>query len=156
MDALPPSPHAGPDAIHAVPALLGPSGFRLLLMREFRGEGPPAFALIDQHLLRAPHRLNRHGLSFALTFRPEVMAALADDIGRPSVRDGAGRPARNPLWPGLGWRSAPRMWADGTGTVEWFADVHFPDAAAWAAFRDRFAGRLAGRADAPALTGDTP
>ncbi|WP_454917515.1 hypothetical protein [Xanthobacter sediminis] len=138
------SPHAEPAAIHAVPALPGPSGFRLLLLREFRGEGPPAFALIDQHLLRAPHRLNRHGISFALTFRPEVMAALADMVGRPSVRDEAGRAARNPLWPGCGWWSAPRAWADGTGTVEWFATVRFPDAATWAAFRTRFAGRLAG------------
>lgn len=155
MEALPP-PHGEPAAIHAVPAELGPSGFRLLALREFREAGPPAFALVEQHLLRAPHRLNRHGVSFALTFRPEVMAALSALIGRPCVRDGAGRPARNPLWPGLGWQSAPRTWADGTRTVEWCANVHFPDAAAWSAFRARFALRLAGWPEAPVLTGDPP
>ncbi|MFG1395037.1 hypothetical protein [Xanthobacter agilis] len=148
--------HAEPTAIHAVPAQLGASGFRLLLLREFRGEGPPGFALIDQHLLRAPHRLHRHGVSFALTFRPEVMAGLAEAIGRLSMREGVGPAVRNPRWPAFGWWRTPRTWADGTDTVEWFADVHFADAAAWVLFRTQFAEGLAGRPPAPRLAGELP
>jgi len=149
-----PDDHAEATAIHAVPAQLGSCGFRLLLVREFRAEdAPPAFAFVEQHLVRTPHRLNRHGISFALTFRPEVMAALTVMLGRPSVRAGDGPAMRNPAWPTLAWASAPRHWADGTATLEWLADARFPDAASWTSFRERFAGPLAGRADL--LTGDT-
>lgn len=132
----------GPTAIQAVPARLGPSGFRLLLLREFTGDGPSGFALIEQRLMRAPHRLNRHGLSFALTFRPDVMAELSGLIGRPSVRAGTAPATRNPLWPTFAWHRADRMWADGTATVEWSVDVHFTDATAWARFRAHFAHHL--------------
>lgn len=157
MAAVMPPDHAEAVAIHAVPAALEPSGFRLLVLREFpMAEGPPAFALIDQHLLRAPHRLARHGVSFALTFRPEVMADLSAAIGRPCVRDGAGRAARNPRWPCFGWSRAPRSWSDGTDTVEWWARVDFADPAAWSAFRTRFTERLAGRLEARARTGVIP
>ncbi|MFG1419468.1 hypothetical protein V5F38_18710 [Xanthobacter sp. V0B-10] len=150
--------HETPTAVHAVPAAAGPSGFRLLVMREFRApDGPPGFALMEQYLLRAPHRLNRHGIAFALTFRPEVMAGLSEAIGRSAVRDEAGRAGRNPRWPHLRWHAEPRRWADGTDTVEWWAQVDFPDAAAWAAFRARFAGRLDGAAPAaPAPEGELP
>lgn len=149
MDARSAASHQEPTAIHAVPAELRPAGFRVLLLREFRIDGPPGFALVEQHLLRLPHRLNRHGVSFALTFRPEVMAGLSADIGRPSARDGAGRVARNPRWPTFGWCSRPRSWPDGTTTVEWLAEVAFPGAEDWAAFCARFAERLAGRLERP-------
>ncbi|MFG1403252.1 hypothetical protein [Xanthobacter sediminis] len=150
--------HGTPTAVHAVPAELGPSGFRLLVMREFRApDGPPGFALLEQYLLRAPHRLNRHGIAFALTFRPEVMAGLSEAIGRPALRDDAGRVGRNPRWPQLRWCAEQRHWADGTETAEWWAKVDFPDAAGWTAFRARFACRLDGVSPpAPAAEGESP
>lgn len=138
--------HEEPTAIHAMPAELNDSGFRLLVVREFRSpDAPPAFALVGQYLLRTPQRLNRHGISFALTFRPEVMAALSEDLGRPSLRQDEGPARRNPRWPVLTWSSVPRLWADGTTTIEWCADAAFPEPAAWALFRARFADRLDGR-----------
>jgi len=56
-------------AVDAVPAISLDCGFRLLVLRQFQVEGaPPAFALIEQRLLRAPQRFGRHGISFANTF----------------------------------------------------------------------------------------
>jgi hypothetical protein len=89
-----------PTAIHAVPAQCLDRGFRLLILRELHtGEEPPAFAWIDQYLLRTPQRLSRHGLSFASTFLPEIMAWLTDLLGRPSLRASTGEPYRNSRWP---------------------------------------------------------
>lgn len=161
MDAVLLASHQEPAAIHAVPAELAPSGFRVLVLREFREDGPPAFAVMEQYLLRPPHRLNRHGVSFALTFQAEVMAGLLEDIGRPSARDGEGRVVRNARWPGFRWRSLPRAWSDGAATVEWWAEVAFPQVEDWAGFRARFAERLAGRLECPVAgalpsSGDVP
>src|SRR5271170_4473455 len=79
-------------AVHAVPAQWLECGFRLLVLRELRAENePPAFAWIEQHLLRTPQRLTRHGLFFGLAFRPEIMAWLSEHLGRPSL-------ARGLLW----------------------------------------------------------
>lgn len=145
-----PLPHAEPIAIHAVPAELSERGFRLLALREFLAEdAPPAFALIEQHLLRAPQRLNRHGVSFALTFRPEIIAALSQAIGRPSQRDEEGRAIRNAHWPQFGWSPRPTLWPDGTRTRDWWAEISFPLPATWAVFQSRWAERLAGRIEAP-------
>ncbi len=83
-------------AIHAVPAQWLDCGFRLLVMREFHtGKEPPAFAFIEQRLLRTPERLSRHGLSFASTFLPGIMAWLSHCLGCPSLRDAAGSPYGN-------------------------------------------------------------
>jgi hypothetical protein len=121
--------------VHAVPAQWLERGFRLLILRELRADKkPPAFAWIRQHLLRTPQRLSRHDLYFASAFKPEVMTWLIDNLSRPSIRDGAGQPRRNPLWPELGWHGEDRLWSDGTRTVEWFVDVIFPDRASWARF----------------------
>jgi len=110
-----------PTAIHAVPAQCLDRGFRLLILRELHtGEEPPAFAWIDQYLLRTPQRLSRHGLSFASTFLPEIMAWLTDLLGRPSLRASTGEPYRNSRWPILTWHSEDRLWPDGVHTIEWF------------------------------------
>jgi hypothetical protein len=138
-------PNQEPAAIHAVAAEPLDRGFRLLVLREFPAEAEPsAYARIDQTLLRAPERQGRHGLSFATAFRPEIVAWLSDDLGRPTLHDASGRPHRNPRWPHLAWRRADRSWPDGVRTVEWFVEVEFHDAAAWARFRRRWGRRLAG------------
>ena len=68
-------------AVHAVPAQWLECGFRLLILRELRTENePPAFAWIEQHLLRTPQRLTRHGLFFGMAFRPEIMAWLSEHL----------------------------------------------------------------------------
>jgi len=150
-DTLPLSPHALATAIGAVPAVEAEDGFLLLMLREFRqADAPPAFALMQQHLLRDAHRMGRHGVSFHLTFRPEVMAFLSTIVGRPALHDAEGKAQRNPAWPFLAWRSGPRDWPSGEHTVEWWAKVSFPHAAAWHAFRARYAERLAGRLEAGA------
>ncbi|MGA7808028.1 hypothetical protein [Bradyrhizobium sp.] len=137
--------HSHATAIRAVPAQWLDCGFRLLVMRQYHADGaPPAFALIEQRLLRTPQRFGRHGLSFANTFLPEVMAWLSDHLGRPSLHDDSRRPSRNPRWPVLRWQSEDRLWPDGMRTTEWFAEVDFRDAAAWVAFAERWHDRLRG------------
>ena len=132
-------------AIDAVPAARLDCGFRLLVLRQFQIEGaPPAFALIEQRLLRAPQRLHRHGLSFANTFLPDIVAWLSQDLGRPSLRDATGPPRRNPRWPLLRWHGEDRLWPDGMRTIEWFVDVSFQDTRSWAAFQERWQEQLAG------------
>jgi len=82
-----------PTAIHAIPAELCDCGFRLLMMRQFNaGAVPPAFAIIDQRLMRMPERRGRHGVSFAATFLPEVMSWLIDHLGRPRCMMPPGAP----------------------------------------------------------------
>ena len=132
-------------AIDAVPARWLDCGFRLLVLRQFHIAGaPPAFALIEQRLLRTPQRFSRHGLAFANTFLPEVMAWLIDQLGRPSRRPAAGPARRNPRWPALGWHGEARLWPDGTRTTEWFVDVRFQDTATWTAFQAHWQRRLTG------------
>lgn len=105
--------------VHAVPSQQLPRGFRLLTLREFRNvTTPPAFAWVEQRLLRTPQRLGRHGLFFANTFRPEIMAWLSQLLGRPSVRTDAGQGRRNALWPAMAWHGEDRVWPDGARTVE--------------------------------------
>ncbi len=136
-------------AINAVPAQLQPRGFRLLVMREFRsGDTPPAFAYIAQTMLRRPERGSRHGVSFSHAFRPDIMDWLIARLGRPSQRDPAGVPRRNPRWPQLAWHAEPRTWADGAKTVEWFADVEFTDDATWHTFANEWKARLEGESEA--------
>jgi hypothetical protein len=131
--------HQDPTAIHAVPTQDSPQGLRLLVLRQFQEPGtPPAFAFIDQHLLRTPGRSTRHGLFFAPAFRVETMDWLIARLGRPSLRSGNGPAARNPRWPVLNWTSAARHWPDGTRTIEWTIDIAFPEADFAAAFRDRW------------------
>ncbi|MCL8384429.1 hypothetical protein [Xanthobacter aminoxidans] len=135
-----------PTAIAAVPVIPIAGGFRLLVMRELAlDEGPPAYAVIGQTLLRAPPRSIRHGVAFALAFGPEVMAWLNQALGRPAWRDVSGETRRNPRWPGLRWHRAPRAWPGGTRTTEWSADILFPEEADCAAFALAFAEALAGR-----------
>ncbi len=135
--------HAEATAIHALPAIRGEQGFRLLVMRELREDGmPPAFALIAQGILREPQRRNRHGVSFAATFRPEIMDWLSTQLGRPSQRDAEGTAWRNPRWPTITWHSEERTWPDGIKTVEWSVDVTFADASAWTAFAACWQDRL--------------
>jgi hypothetical protein len=144
-----PAAHSDPTAIHAVPAEPMDRGFRLLTLREFPAEtGPASFAWIDQSLLRTPERLSRHGLWFACAFRPEVVAWLIEDLGRPSLRDAGGLAYRNPRWPLLAWRRAEQSWEDGARTVEWSVDVDFQDDGAWTRFRESWRHRLDGAADA--------
>lgn len=132
-------------AIHAVPAERLDRGFRLLVLRQYHVErAPPAFAWIDQRLLRTPPRLSRHGLFFANTFRPEIVAWLSEQLGRPSLRDATGRAHRNPRWPTMRWHSQDRSWPDGTRTIEWFVDVGFQDVASWTAFQRRWHEQLGG------------
>jgi hypothetical protein len=138
-------PHSQATAVHAVPATSLDCGFRLLVLRQYHDDvAPPAFACIEQRLLRTPPRFSRHGLSFANTFMPEVMAWLGEHIGRPSLRDETGRPHRNPRWPVLRWQSEDRWWSDGTHTTEWFADITFQDSISWTAFQQRWHAQLAG------------
>lgn len=135
-------------AVDAVPAISLDCGFRLLVLRQFQVEGaPPAFALIEQRLLRAPQRFGRHGISFANTFLPEVMAWLSDRLGRPSHRDATGSPHRNPRWPVMRWHGEDRAWPDGIHTTEWFVDISFQDAASWDEFQQRWFDRLTGAID---------
>lgn len=136
-----------PTAIAAVPALPIAGGFRLLVMRELAlDDGPPAYAVIGQTLLRAPPRSIRHGVAFALAFGPEVMTWLNEALGRPAWRDAAGETQRNPRWPALHWHRAPRDWPGGTVTTEWSVDIRFPEEADRAAFALAFADALEGRA----------
>ncbi|WP_213773721.1 hypothetical protein [Bradyrhizobium sp. dw_78] len=138
--------HPQATTIRAVPAIWLDCGFRLLVLRQFHVESaPPAFAWIEQRLLRAPQRLGRHGLSFANTFLPEVMAWLGDGLGRPSLHDRTGRTHRNPRWPVLKWHGEDRAWPDGTHTTEWFVDVSFQDENSWSAFRQRWYEQLTSR-----------
>jgi hypothetical protein len=137
------------NCVHAVPSQRLAQGFRLLTLREFRNEtAPPAFAWIEQRLLRTPQRLGRHGLFFANTFRPEIMAWLSERLGRPSVRADAGPAQRNALWPGMAWHAEDRVWPDGARTVEWFVDVIFPQQEAWSAFQQQWRARLMGEDEA--------
>jgi hypothetical protein len=132
-------------AIHAVPAQSLACGFRLLVLRELQTENePPAFAFIAQRLLRLPQRLTRHGLFFGRALVPDVTAWLTGEVGRPSLRDGAARPVRNPRWPVSTWHREPRRWPGDVRTIEWSVDVVFADEASWAAFRRRWQARLAG------------
>lgn len=140
------SMHQSPDAIYPVPAEYLESGFRLLVLREIRNDNePPAFAWIEQHLLRPAHRIGRHGLFFASAFLPEIMEWLSAHLGRPSLRDSEGQPYRNSLWPAAAWHSENRLWPDGGNTMEWFVDVSFPGEASWAAFQLRWNERLMGK-----------
>ncbi len=135
-----------PTAIAAVPAEPIAGGFRVLVMRELAlDDGPPAYAVIGQTLMRAPPRSIRHGVAFALAVGPEVMAWLTATLGRPAWRDEAGETRRNPRWPALAWHRAPRDWPGGTRTTEWSADILFPQEADCAAFAHAFGDALAGR-----------
>jgi hypothetical protein len=135
-------------SVHAVPAQWLERGFRLLILRELHTEKePPAFAWIEQHLLRTPQRLTRHGLFFGRAFLPEIMAWLIEHLGRAS-RERAGRPHRNALWPMLSWYGERRLWPDGIRTTEWFVDVIFQDEGSWTAFQRRWHGRLMGNTEA--------
>ena len=139
---------ASAASIEAVPAEWLERGFRLLILRQFQMEcEPPAFALIEQHLLRPPQRLSRHGLSFSTTFLPEIMAWLIEFLGRPTLHDADGKPCRNELWPALTWQGEDRHWQDGSCTLEWFVQVVFPEEAASAAFQRRWHHRLSGESE---------
>ncbi|HTV33041.1 MAG TPA: hypothetical protein VME69_08050 [Methylocella sp.] len=141
-------------SIDAVPAEELERGFRLLILRQFQiDDEPPAFALIEQHVLRSPQRLSRHGLSFSATFLPEIMAWLIEFLGRPTLHDADGKPCRNALWPALTWQCEDRSWQDGSCTVEWFIHVVFPEEAAWAAFQRHWHQRLLGELE---LQGQEP
>lgn len=140
--------HQEATAIHPVPVERFDRGFRLVVLREFRSEtAPPAFALIEQHFLRSPERRNRHGVSFAVTFRPEIMDWLIADLGRPSQRTGDGPSQRNPRWPTLQWLCRERDWPDGLRSLEWLTEVTFADEASWLAFAQRWQRRLDGEYD---------
>jgi hypothetical protein len=143
--------HHQASAVHAVPAQWLERGFRLLTLRELHTEErPPAFAFIEQQLLRTPERLSRHGLYFGNTFRPEVMAWLIEHLGRPSLREHDDGPARrNGSWPQLAWHRENREWPEGLRTTEWFVDVVFPVEADWTVFRGRWLNRLLGSNDPP-------
>jgi len=133
-----------PTAIHAMAAELRDCGFRLLMIRQFdAGAVPPAFAIIDQHLMRMPERRG-HGVLFAATFLPDVMAWLIDHLGPPSLHDASGRTHRNPRWPVVRWHDEELTWPSGAVTAEWFAEVAFQDHASWLAFRSRWQERLKG------------
>jgi hypothetical protein len=132
-------------AIQAVPAQYLERGFRVLVLREHHtDEEPPAFAWMEQRLLRTPQRLTRHGIYFGRAFLPEITAWLIEHVGRPSLREGSEKPYRNSLWPVSTWHSEPRLWPDGTRTTEWFVDITFRDRASWIAFRERWHDRLMG------------
>jgi hypothetical protein len=131
--------------VHAVPSLRLAQGFRLLTLREFQNvTAPPAFAWLEQRVLRVPQRLGRHGLFFANTFRPEIMAWLSRQLGRPSIRADAGPAHRNALWPVMTWHGEERVWPDGARTVEWFVDVTFSHKASWTALQQQWCARLKG------------
>ncbi|MBO0751538.1 MAG: hypothetical protein J2P53_05480 [Bradyrhizobiaceae bacterium] len=141
--------HQEVSDIHAVPAQWLERGFRLLTLRELHNDTtPPAFAFIEQQLLRTPERRGRHGLYFGNTFRPEVMAWLVEHLGRPSRRERDDSPARrNASWPQLSWCSESRQWPEGQRTTEWFVDVVFPVEAHWTVFRRHWLDRLLGKVD---------
>lgn len=140
------APHKEPTEIHAIPAEHRPQGVRILALRQFRDAGaPPAFAVIDQHILRKPVRNIPQGVFFAATFRPEVMDWLIAQLGNPSLRDKAGAPARNPRWPALTWQSEEELWPDGIGTIEWYVDIAFDEDRIAAQFRQQWRERLEGR-----------
>jgi hypothetical protein len=129
--------------IHAVPARWRERGFCLLVLRELLADHePPAFAFIEQRLLRPPHRLTRHGVFFGRAFVPDVTVWLVNELGRAALHDDAGKPLHNPRWPVSTWHREPRLWPNGVRSVEWFIDVAFPDNASWAAFRERWHARL--------------
>lgn len=137
--------HADATAIHAVPATETENGFRLLVMRELMSaEEPSGFAVIEQRLLRAPPRTIRHGVAFALAFGPKAVAWLSLHLGKPAARDADGTVIRNADWPQLAWRRQQRVWADGTHSIEWSADIRFSDPATREAFARAFAAELAG------------
>lgn len=153
--SAPPEPSVGAAApfhdeavaIHAVPALVLEHGFRVLVLRELAaGAGPAGFAVIEQGLVRPPPRTIRHGVAFALAFRPEVVAFLSFHLGRPGERGPDGLPRRNPRWPALSWHRAERIWPDGTHSIEWSADILFAQADDHAVFARQFRAALAGGA----------
>jgi hypothetical protein len=153
MTILHQEPHQEVNYIHAVPAQWLERGFRLLTLRELHDETkPPAFAWIEQRLLRTPERLSRHGLFFGNAFRPEVMAWLIEHLGRPSIRDNDDSPARrNASWPELAWHREKREWPEGFRTTEWFVDVIFPVEAHWTVFQQYWRDRLLGENDPPTM-----
>lgn len=135
--------HREPTEVHAVAAETTAQGFRILVMRELRSATvPPAYAIIDQRIIRSPERRNRHGISFALAFRPDVMAWLITALGRPGQRDTSGAPVVNPLWPRLSWHEEHRSWPDGVCTIEWSVDINFHDEAPRAAFAEAWREQL--------------
>ena len=139
------SSHGEAVAIHAVPALALEHGFRVLVLRELAaGDGPAGFAVIEQALVRPPPRAIRHGVAFALAFRPEVVAFLSFHLGRPGERGPDDLPRRNPRWPSLSWHRAVRAWPDGAFSIEWSADILFARDDDRAAFARQFAAALAG------------
>lgn len=134
-----------PAAVHAVPAQLRDCGFRLLMIRQFdAGAVPPAFAIVEQRLMRMPQQRGRQGVAFAATFLPEVMSWLVAHLGPPSLHDASGRTHRNPRWPVVRWHDEELTWPSGAVTVEWFAEVAFQDHASWMAFRSNWQERLKG------------
>lgn len=145
--------HHVPTEIGAVAAETTAEGFRVLVMRELRTTGtPPAFAIIEQRIIRSPERRNRHGISFALAFRPEIMEWLITAIGRPGQRGASGEPLANPLWPRLSWHEAQRTWPDGICTIEWSVDISFQDELSRAAFAEAWRERLSGSEEALTTT----
>jgi hypothetical protein len=149
MDACSPA-----TDIRAVSVVRLDCGFRLLVLRQYHIEGaPPAFALIEQRLLRTPQRFGRHGLFFANTFLPDVTAWLSEHLGRPSLRGPTEQPQRNPRWPIMKWHAEDRAWPDGTDTTEWFVDVTFHDLSSWRAFLQRWHAQLLGEIESDAFSG---
>lgn len=142
--------HDAAVAVHAVPAVALAHGFRMLVLRELAdGDGPAGFAVIEQALVRPPPRTIRHGVAFALAFRPEVVAFLSFHLGRPGARGPDGLPRRNPRWPALSWHRAERVWPDGAHSIEWSVDILFAQENDRAAFARQFHAALAGgRCDA--------
>ncbi|ABS67344.1 conserved hypothetical protein [Xanthobacter versatilis] len=135
--------HEAAVAVHAVPALVLKHGFRLLVLRELAaGDGPAGFAVIEQALLRPPPRTIRHGVAFALAFRPEVVAFLTFHLGRPGTRGPDDLPLRNPHWPALSWHRAERLWSDGARSIEWSADILFAREDDCSAFARQFHSAL--------------
>lgn len=142
--------HEAAVSVHAVPAIVLDHGFRLLVLRELAaGDGPAGFAVIEQGLLRPPPRTIRHGVAFALAFRPEVVAFLSFHLGRPGARGPDGLPQRNPRWPTLAWHRAERAWPAGALSIEWSADILFAQEEDRAAFARQFHAALAAERPAP-------
>lgn len=135
--------HEAAVAVHGVPAVALEHGFRLLVLRELAaGDGPAGFAVIEQALVRPPPRTIRHGVAFALAFRPEVVAFLTFHLGRPGKRGADDLPLRNPRWPTLSWHRAERLWPDGAHSIEWSADILFAQEEDRAAFARQFHAAL--------------
>lgn len=146
--AAPARPHVVATDISPQPAVAIEGGFRLLVLRQLEmPPAPPAFAVIDQRLVRSPLRPSRHGMAFAIAFRPEIVAWLSATLGRPSLHDAQGRPQRNPRWPQTRWAHEERLWDDGTRTIDWSMEAIFPEDAAWGAFAARWSARLEGARD---------